>query len=305
MKRSLPNYCTLTLLTLFIWGPLNAAPLKRSPVRKKHQFSQSEKRRYHFTKEQDIKIQVTRVNSQLEQLAKQYPDRIKLKKLTQYQGHPIYRVDVAAIKNQRQKKAPTKVLLTSGVHGNEPTGVKTTISFLNRLAKSKTLRSRFEVSFIPMINPTGLNQLERYNDRGIDLNRSFKLGEYTKETKAVVRSLKGQRFDLAVDLHGAGSSKGFFLIGAKDDGDMSTRILSAMPSVSLLAQSPSKKSVYQLKSLGAATTLTKGTLKGFLLNKAKYSYTLEYPRTIAPKKQAKGMMRILRSALNNVRANGE
>lgn len=274
--------------------------------------SKRTRERLHHGAKQDVRVDVRANNQRLEQLAKRHPETIKLTRLGSYAGEPIYRVDVAASGTKHAKRgdraAPLKVLVASGVHGNEPTGVHTSMKLLDDLLRKPSLRRRFAVTLVPMVNPSGLAALTRKNDRGVDLNRRFARGKFSAETSAIARSLRGERYDLFVDLHGAGSSKGFFLIRRDDDGKLSQRILSAMPSANLLAAKPGERAVgpYQLHTLGGAQTSTAGTFKGFMgRSLARYSYTLEYPRTLSPRQQRAGLMRLLRSTLNNVHRHGE
>jgi hypothetical protein len=278
--------------------------------------SKRTRKRFSFGAKQDVRVDVRANNRRLEQLAKRHPDTIKLTRLGVYGGEPIYRVDVAAKTAQLRKgrkgrkgkrgRAPLKVLLASGVHGNEPTGVHTTMKLLDDLLRKPSLRSRYAVTIVPMVNPSGLAAMNRKNDREADLNRRFAKGKFSPETAAVARSLRGERYDLFVDLHGA-ARNGFFLIRRDDDRKLSGRILAAMPSASLLSAKKGERAVgpYGLHSLGGAQTNTGGTFKGFMdASKARHSYTLEYPRRLSPRKQSAGLMKLLRSTLDNVYRHG-
>ncbi|RLF26856.1 MAG: hypothetical protein DRN14_06190 [Thermoplasmata archaeon] len=288
---------------------------ERSALTRRHTLTRSAQRRWHVDAYHDPKVDVRAVNKKLEAFAKAHPKNVKLTALTHVSGEPLYRVDVMAApqvggnKGNKAKTKPTRplrVLLSSGVHGNEPTGVYATLALLGKILKDDHLRQRFFVTFIPMVNSSGLAAMTRKNARDQDINRSFIVGHQTAEGRALTRSLGGERFDLSLDLHGA-FREGFFLIRAKDDGTISQRILSSMPSAALLAPAPGESAVgpYELHSRGGATSNNPGTFKGFMSERSTYSYTLEYPRRLASKRQLSGLLRLVGSALNNVDRHGQ
>lgn len=292
---------------------LSATPrhaYERAPDQQLRHRSRSLRKRYPFGDKQDIRVDVAATNRKLEALAAAHPDKLSLTKLTTVAGEPMYRIDVKAApskgRGRRGARKPLEVLLSSGVHGNEPTGVQTTLAFLDKLVTNDRLRERFAVTIVPMVNPTGLTALTRESKTGKDLNRSMQGHKFTRETRAVARSLKNERYDLFVDLHGAHRT-GFFLIRDKDDGKLSSRILSAMPSATLLSAAPGQRDVgpYSLHGLGGATSNNPGTFKGFMSSRAAHSYTLEYPRRLPPQRQLSGMLRLLGSTLNNVARHGD
>ena len=79
-------------------------------------------------------------------LAAAHPDKLSLTKLTTIAGEPMYRVDVKAAPSKRRGRGarkPLAVLLASGVHGNEPTGVQTTLAFLDKLVNWEFVQANF------------------------------------------------------------------------------------------------------------------------------------------------------------------
>jgi hypothetical protein len=71
----------------------------------------------------------------------------------------------------------TRVFITSGVHGNEPTGtmgLADLISYLTTAADddaASTILDNLTITAIPMVNPDGAERFIRQNALGIDLNR--------------------------------------------------------------------------------------------------------------------------------------
>jgi len=276
------------------------------PIGQGKAMSRAQRRRLRFSDLVDRRVTPAIVGSQLRRLQKKHPERIKLSTIGQAHGEPLYRVDVASSRGKRGKK-PLRVLVSAGVHGNEPAGVEAALRLVERAVKDKGMQRNFSITVMPMVNPEGLMRNQRKNIVGQDVNRTFRPGKWSLESKAVRRSLAGEKYDLFVDLHGA-QGKGFFLIRGKDDGGLSARILRPMENHALLnsAAPDGKVGPYRLHTLGGATSNNPGTFKGFMLDKhnARYSYTLEYPRTLPPDRQVNGLFKLLRSTLYNVRQHG-
>ncbi len=81
-------------------------------------------------------------------------------------GHPLFRVTVGDVNNSN----PT-ILLTSGVHGYEPSGVEASIRFLEKEAPSLTDQFNFVV--YPCVSPWSYEFDHRWNNRAEDPNRCF------------------------------------------------------------------------------------------------------------------------------------
>src|SRR5690606_7467212 len=80
--------------------------------------------------------------------------------------YPLYRVDVAGARS-----ADKTVLLTAGVHGDEPAGVEAALAFLESIKEDWLADYHFCV--LPCVNPTGYVADTRANSQGIDVNRAF------------------------------------------------------------------------------------------------------------------------------------
>ncbi len=260
--------------------------------------SKRQAKRWTYGKVQDPKLALASKLDELHELAKAHPDKVKIQAIGAASGLPIYRVELGGGSSIGRK---LRVLVSAGVHGNEPTGVLAAIELAKRAMKDRGLTDRFELTILPAVNPTGLVLGTRSNDKEQDLNRSFP--DQAHETGAITQAIGKHEFDLFVDLHGA-KGNGFFLIRGADDGDVSRRILSAMGGGGLLAKS--HLDVYTLHTPGGVTSSNAGTFKDHMLKSgARYSYTLEYPRTLSPKLQLSGLLKLLRSTMDNVRTHGQ
>ncbi len=307
-----PLLAALALLLLVpLWAqPAPAAP-RRGPGqrpawdrdvgrRNSHRPNRNERRRLRWGGKKDVICSgkdVTRAVCKLGQRA-----GVNVSVIGQTAGRfPLYRMDIKGKTPRKGGKRPLKVLVSAGIHGNEVGGVATALALAERASRGKGMRG-FDITVLPMINATG----QRRNAGGRDLNRCFRNGKWTSETAAIRDALRGQKFDLFVDLHGA-RRHGFFLIRGQNDGNLSRRILSAMETGALLDAAPGTRASgpYKLHALGGAMTTTPGTFKGYMSRRVPYSYTLEYDRTLPPARQLQGNLKLLRSTLNNVAKHGK
>jgi hypothetical protein len=74
-------------------------------------------------------------------------------------------------------RGPTKVLLWSQMHGDEPTATSALVDLLSFLGKNREgaagqrLLSNLTIYLLPMLNPDGAERTTRRNAQGIDINR--------------------------------------------------------------------------------------------------------------------------------------
>jgi predicted double-glycine peptidase/predicted deacylase len=110
--------------------------------------------------------------------------------------YPIY----AALSDNRRRNLP-RIILSAGIHGEEPAGVYALLDFMNRRI-SKYL-DHFSFLILPCLNPHGFTRGVRFASGVADLNRSFGNGVGVPEVAAVKELLR--RFPgpyrLAIDLH--------------------------------------------------------------------------------------------------------
>jgi hypothetical protein len=99
--------------------------------------------------------------------------------------HPgLFRVDEEGVSAEGRPiplllvgNGPTKVLLWSQMHGDEPTATVALLDVLNHLGATKEtpatkkLLSSLTLAVIPMLNPDGAERTRRTNAQGIDINR--------------------------------------------------------------------------------------------------------------------------------------
>ncbi|AIA30931.1 MAG: uncharacterized protein C75L2_00380043 [Leptospirillum sp. Group II 'C75'] len=113
----------------------------------------------------------------------------------------------------RSKPENPRVLLSAGIHGDEPAGPHSVLSLLR--AWKETPLSAFlqdiNLDLFPMINPSGLEKNTRENATGIDLNREFAKGHPAHEVRLLMNDLRHRRYDLSVEFHEDIDARGFYL----------------------------------------------------------------------------------------------
>ncbi|HXK40736.1 MAG TPA: M14 family metallocarboxypeptidase [Candidatus Paceibacterota bacterium] len=111
--------------------------------------------------------------------------------------YPLYCVSITG----REAANPKDILISGGVHGEEPAGVYSVMEFLERHIYDFLWGYRFLV--FPCINPFGFEHGYRFNPDGVDINRQFKPDSSCHEAVKVMRVLSrfGRKFACTVDLH--------------------------------------------------------------------------------------------------------
>jgi predicted double-glycine peptidase/predicted deacylase len=110
--------------------------------------------------------------------------------------HPIF----AALTKNYRSDLP-RIILSAGIHGEEPAGVYALLEFMNR-GIVKYL-AHFSFLILPCLNPYGFTRGVRFGSGVCDLNRSFNNGAASPEVAAVkdlLRKYPGP-YRLAIDLH--------------------------------------------------------------------------------------------------------
>lgn len=92
-----------------------------------------------------------------------------------------------------------RVLLSAGIHGNEPAGVYALLEFLKGPVHDYTENMAFTI--FPCLNPWGFEHDRRFNVNGIDINRSFVRNN--SRAAVILKRYISERsgFALALNLH--------------------------------------------------------------------------------------------------------
>ena len=125
--------------------------------------------------------------------------------------YPIHRVSLADGLDIKKS-----ILITGGIHGDEPAGPASILRFLAR--DNTHLLQRFKFLILPCINPYGYVHSTRENKRDIDLNRSFEETGIA-EVDIVKETIAGQRFDFCIDPHEDWEVKGVYSVKPNATGN--------------------------------------------------------------------------------------
>jgi protein MpaA len=101
-----------------------------------------------------------------------------------------------------------RVLISAGIHGDEPAGVETISSFIETNVYREYLQE-WEMTLVPCINPFGYEANIRTNHEGLDLNRKFKSTDLPREV-IFAQNLFDSPFDLTIELHEDVDSSGYY-----------------------------------------------------------------------------------------------
>jgi len=190
---------------------------------------------------------------------------------------------------------PLRVLITGGVHGNEPLGLLTALDLVDVFASGFEGRP-VELTILPALNVDGLASNRRRLSDGQDLNRLLDDEEPSAKVTRIKEAIGTQPFDLSLDLHGSHERKQFFVIKQGDDRGLAERAIRVLPnSLRLKADNGDdtgpvgvsglrgyEPGRYQLEAPGISTSVNKGTLKSYMSGLGtRYAYTLEYPGQIS------------------------
>lgn len=97
--------------------------------------------------------------------------------------------------------------LSAGIHGDEPAATEALLVW----AEQNAARLRdLPLLILPCLNPWGLVNNSRFDDRGIDLNRTFHL-DTSPPVRAVKRLIATHCFDAAIMLHEDYDGQGLYL----------------------------------------------------------------------------------------------
>ena len=121
--------------------------------------------------------------------------------------YPIFQVESVPC-----TQSGPEVLITAGVHGDEPAGVETVFSMLETRAFPQPAR----YLIWPCLNPYGFMHDQRENDAGTDLNRILPNPAGTA-MDIFQRTIAGRRFHICLDLHEDWEAQGFYMYEGKSD----------------------------------------------------------------------------------------
>ncbi len=124
------------------------------------------------------------------------------------EGFPVFRIRAGRPRRLR-------VLITGGVHGDEPAGVEAVLGFVEQ--DMDPWLGQVEFTAMPCVNPVGYERGTRENGAGADVNRSFE-GSDVPEVQLLKKALEGCRVDALVDCHEDWEADGFYMYEGPRNG---------------------------------------------------------------------------------------
>ena len=118
------------------------------------------------------------------------------------------------------KGNPRRILISGGIHGDEPAGVETLCAFLENKLYENFLED-WEFTLLPCINPSGFELGTRNNRDDIDLNRMFRETAVPLEVD-FVKTVLDRPYDLDLELHEDIDSPGYYLYQKDQSSELSS-----------------------------------------------------------------------------------
>lgn len=155
------------------------------------------------------------LTNELKTLAGKYPNLVRLESAGKtVEGRDLWLMRVTNLNSKVQGKP--KLLFVSSMHGDEVTGKEMMVYLLREMLQSYGKRERItnmldnaEIYIMPSMNPDGTERQQRFNAKGIDLNRDFPElnedpfgGNRAPETRALMELHRNNHFLVALNFHG-------------------------------------------------------------------------------------------------------
>lgn len=123
----------------------------------------------------------------------------------------------------RRTGAARRLLVLSGVHGNEQAGIVCIPEILERYERDGDVALRV----VTPVNAIGAAELSRFNADGYDVNRDF-LRFRTEEARLVRRTFDEFRPDFVLSLHEGPQDAAFMFANQHVDGALARRLLAGL-----------------------------------------------------------------------------
>ncbi len=125
--------------------------------------------------------------------------------------------------SSRTPEPGRRLLVVSGIHGNEQAGIVSVPEILDRYADDGAVALRV----LTPVNPIGAAELSRFNADGYDINRDF-VRFRTEEARVVRRAFDEFRPDFVLSLHEGPQDAAFMFTNRHVDGALARRLLTAL-----------------------------------------------------------------------------
>lgn len=189
---------------------------------------------------------------------------------------------VRAYSFEAKKQPPLlEVVVTGGVHGDEPCGVGAAMLLLDQLVADPRLREHVTFRVVPMVNPRAVAAGSRRTPEDVDLNRTMvDVPDAPKETGFIKKFFEQFDCDLGLDLHSGKAKRNGFWVLHKDSADLAkpamTRLTDRFPTLH------GDTRPYDMRDVaGVATSGSTTTLKDLAhVDSARWAMTVEAPGSV-------------------------
>jgi murein peptide amidase A len=194
-----------------------------------------------------------------------------------------------------------RIYLSAGIHGDEPAGPLAAL----RLLQENHWPENAELWFCPCLNPAGFALKRRANADGKDLNRDYRHLE-TAEVRAHIAWLERQpQFDLCLCLHEDWESHGFYVyeLNPENRPSLAETMMARIADVCPIDPSPviegrEAKGGIIRPHLDPQTRPQWAEAFYLMVNKTRYSCTLEAPSDFPLPTRVNALVTGVRAALN-------
>ncbi|MFT4548866.1 MAG: protein MpaA [Pseudoalteromonas tetraodonis] len=133
------------------------------------------------------------------------PSGLRIRPFTTQAGHEVFYL------SPRKPRPGKSIYLSAGIHGDEPASPA---GLLHWAENNPQHLKELDLLIFPCLNPWGLINNVRTNQRGRDLNRDFQNNRlpFVRAWRAVVEN---QHFDLALNLHEDYDAQGVYIYELK------------------------------------------------------------------------------------------
>ena len=129
----------------------------------------------------------------------------------------VFDYEIRALKVGRRSETKKTILMTGGVHGDEPAGVEAVLTFLE--GPVETYLDDFFFCVIPCVNPSGLDLGTRENKEKQDVNRGMS-DDDVPESVILRKFIEGRHFDVFFDHHEDYEASGFYMYEAERENHL-------------------------------------------------------------------------------------
>jgi hypothetical protein len=132
---------------------------------------------------------------------------------------------ILSVRSRGLAAAKKRLLVLSGVHGNEQAGIVCVPAILERFEAARLPGVGLHV--LTPVNPVGAAELSRFNADGYDVNRDF-VRFFTEEARLVRAAFDEVRPDFVISLHEGPQDAAFMFANEHVSADLAARLLAAL-----------------------------------------------------------------------------